>query len=138
MYDPISNTWTQSVSLSGFRLGFCAVASETEEELFIVGGIDQSNERRRVESLNLTSMEWSRLADLNSNRSSLACARLGEGILASGGWGYVDNGDNMSPYVPVRSVEFYDLGSGNVFRRRGVKAKAFVMNFKIPGLISPK
>ena len=100
------------MSLSGFRLGFCAVASENEEELFIVGGIDQNNERKRLESLNLTTMDWTRLADMNANRSSLACARLGDGLLVSGGWGNLDNEDDTAPLAPVRTVEFYDPASG--------------------------
>ena len=88
------------------------MASENEEELFIVGGIDQNNERKRLESLNLTTMDWTRLADMNANRSSLACARLGDGLLVSGGWGNLDNEDDTAPLAPVRTVEFYDPASG--------------------------
>ena len=63
------------------------MASSFQDEIFLVGGIDQKNERKRLESLNLTTMEWTRLTDVNANRSSLACARFGDGLIASGGWG---------------------------------------------------
>ena len=33
-----------------------AVASSFQDEIFLVGGIDQKNERKRLESLNLTTM----------------------------------------------------------------------------------
>ena len=42
IYDPKHDIWTQSVDLSGYRMGFCAAVSESEDELYIVGGIDEN------------------------------------------------------------------------------------------------
>lgn len=100
--------------MTGFRQSFCAVVSNFQDEIFLVGGIDQNNERKRLESLNLTTMEWTRLADMNANRSSLACARLGDGLIASGGWGDLE-GPIDTALAPVRTVEYYDPASGTQF-----------------------
>ena len=114
IYDPSIDEWSQFVTLTGFRQSFCAVVSNFQDEIFLVGGIDQNNERKRLESLNLTTMEWTRLADMNANRSSLACARLGDGLIASGGWGDLE-GPIDTALAPVRTVEYYDPASGTQF-----------------------
>ena len=56
IYDPSMDEWSPSVTLTGFRQSFCAVVSSFQDEIFSVGGIDQKNERKRLESLNLTTM----------------------------------------------------------------------------------
>lgn len=112
VYDPATNTWTQSVALSGFRLGFCAAASPSEEEIFIVGGIDQNGEKKRLESLNLTTMEWKRWPDMFANRSACACASASRGLIVAGGWGN-DVGPNVGNIVPVKTTEFFDFQQGS-------------------------
>merc|ERR1712020_516588 len=112
IYDPVANTRTQSISLTGFRLAFCAVVSPNEDEIFIVGGIDQNGEKKRLESLNLTTMEWTRLPDMQANRSACACASLSSrGLIAAGGWGN-DVGPNVGNIVPVRTAELFDFQTG--------------------------
>ena len=39
VYDPSTDTWTMGPSLTGFRQGFCAVA--TDDAIYISGGFDQ-------------------------------------------------------------------------------------------------
>ena len=54
IYDPSMDEWSPSVT-SG--KSFCTVASSFQDEIFLAGGIDQKNERKRLESLNLTTMD---------------------------------------------------------------------------------
>lgn len=99
------------MQLTGFRLSFCAAVSENEEELYVVGGIDQESKRKRLESLNLSTMEWTRLPDMAANRSSLGCAVYDGTLIAAGGWGN-DVGPNAGSITPVKSVEYYDFAAG--------------------------
>ena len=108
IYDPTKDEWKQGVTLTGFRQSFCAVVSNSEQEIFLVGGIDENNERKRLESLNLSTMKWRRLADMTANRTSLACTRFGEGLMVSGGWGDLE-GPNDIALAPVRTVEYYHI-----------------------------
>ena len=69
-------------------MGFCSLASKAEDQIYLIGGFDDTGNKRRLESLNLDSMEWTRLADLNQNRSMAGCANFkGGSIVVAGGWG---------------------------------------------------
>ena len=69
-------------------MGFCSLASKEEDQIYLIGGFDDTGNKRRLESLNLDSMEWTRLADLNQNRSMAGCANFkGGSIVVAGGWG---------------------------------------------------
>ena len=57
-------------------MGFCSLASKAEDQIYLIGGFDDTGNKRRLESLNLDSMEWTRLADLNQNRSMAGCANF--------------------------------------------------------------
>ncbi len=99
--------------MTGFRLGFCAAATSDEESIFVFGGFDQDGFRRRVERLNLTDMTWTRVADMNENRTSLACSSYdlyGSGFVVTGGWGTATIGE----VTPVSSVEIYDVDIGKL------------------------
>ena len=97
--------------MTGFRLSFCAALSSNEEELYLVGGIDQDSHKRRLESLNLNTMQWTRLADMAENRTSCGCATFGNGLIVAGGWGQ-DVGPNVGDIVPIKTAEYFafDLG----------------------------
>lgn len=102
------------MQLTGFRLSFCAAVSENEEELYVVGGIDQESKRKRLESLNFNTMQWTRLPDMAANRTSLGCAVYDGTLIVAGGWGD-DVGPNVGSITPVKSVEYYDFAVGIIF-----------------------
>jgi len=104
IYDPNLDKWTESVKFTGFRMGFCSLASKEEDQIYLIGGFDDTGNKRRLESLNLDSMEWTRLADLNQNRSMAGCANFkGGSIVVAGGWGIVHDQVN-----PVKTAEWYN------------------------------
>lgn len=85
--------------------------SESRGELYIVGGIDQEGGKKRLESLNLATMEWTRLPDMAANRTSCGCATFGNGLLVAGGWGN-DVGPNAGDITPVKTAEYFDFEAG--------------------------
>jgi hypothetical protein len=111
IYDPETDEWTQSVALTGFRLGFCAAA--TEDFIYIFGGFDQDGGKKRTERLDLEKMTWSRMADMAANRTSLACVNYQDGFVVAGGWGESE-GPNAGDVGVVNTVEYYDIAEGIV------------------------
>ena len=87
LYDPSTNTWEPSVELTGFRLGFCTALSQDQRQLYIMGGIDQDARKKRLESLDLETLEWTKLADMSHNRTFSGCSVYGSGLVVGGGWG---------------------------------------------------
>ena len=112
VYDPATDIWSDFVTFTGFRLSFCAVVSETEEELYLVGGVDGNGLKRRLESLNLQTKEWKRLPDMLENRTSCGCGIYGNSLIAVGGWGHA--GPNGSEITAVKTAEFFDFQKGNI------------------------
>lgn len=110
VYDPATDTWSDFVTFTGFRLSFCAVVSETEEELYLVGGVDGNGLKRRLESLNLQTKEWKRLPDMLENRTSCGCGIYGNSLIAVGGWGHA--GPNGGVISAVKTAEFFDFQEG--------------------------
>ena len=84
IYNPKLDMWTQSVQLNSYRIGFCAVVSQNQEELYIVGGIDKNGEKKRLESLNFETMEWTRLGDMYTERSDCACTTFKDDLIVAG------------------------------------------------------
>ena len=117
VYDPATDIWSDFVTFTGFRLSFCAVVSETEEELYLVGGVDGNGLKRRLESLNLQTKEWKRLPDMLENRTSCGCGifdsfNFGNSLIAVGGWGHA--GPNGGEITAVKTAEFFDFQKGNI------------------------
>jgi len=110
VYDPATDTWSDFVAFSGFRLSFCAAVSETEEELYLVGGVDRDGLKRRLEVLNFETKEWTRLPDMSENRTSCGCAIYGDYLVAVGGWGHA--GPNGGQIAAVKTAEYYDFQEG--------------------------
>ena len=84
IYNPKLDMWTQSVQLNSYRVGFCAAVSQNQEELYIVGGIDKNGEKKRLESLNFETMEWTRLGDMYTERSDCACTTFKDDLIVAG------------------------------------------------------
>ena len=84
IYNPKLDMWTQSVQLNSYRIGFCAVVSQNQEELYIVGGIDKNGEKKSLESLNFETMEWTRLGDMYTERSDCACTTFKDDLIVAG------------------------------------------------------
>jgi len=122
VYDPTTDTWSESVTLTGFRLSFCAAVSETEEEIYIVGGIDRNGEKKRLETLNLKTMEWTRLPDMAENRTSCGCAIYGNSLLVAGGWGS-NAGPNTGDIAAVKTAEYFDFELGKWFEFPSMRHK---------------
>lgn len=101
------------MDLTGYRMGFCAVVSKDEDKIYLMGGFDQNGEKKRLESLDLNTMTWERLPDMEHNRSSLACANFRDGFVAAGGWGEA-TGPNVGQIAPVNTIEYFDLNEGRV------------------------
>ena len=71
-------------------MGFCAMASKDGNQLYLIAGYDDGGQKRKLERLNLETLEWTRLADLSQNRSRAGCAHFGNGIVIAGGWGIIN------------------------------------------------
>ena len=71
-------------------MGFCAMASKDGNQLYLIAGYDDGGQKRKLERLNLETLEWTRLADLSQNRSRPGCAHFGNGIVIAGGWGIIN------------------------------------------------
>ena len=63
----------------GTRLDFCAVPWG-RDGLLLVGGYDDMGGQQHVELLNTTTMEWSRMAGLNTPRGLHACTLYKAGL----------------------------------------------------------
>ena len=125
VYDPKTNTWTESIKMTGYRLSFCTRVSKNEKEIYVVGGIDQNGQKKRLEKLDLESMTWSQLPDMANNRSSLGCAIFGNSLIAAGGWGNLNDGPNPEQIAPIKTAEYFDftLGIDNIQRIADVVQK---------------
>ena len=48
------------------------------------GGIDENGEKKRLESLNFETMEWTRLGDMFTERSDCACTTFKDDLIVAG------------------------------------------------------
>ena len=64
----------------------------------------------------LDTMEWTRLANLNQNRSQAGCALYGKDLVIAGGWGLINGPGTggLDQIAPVKTVESYDITSGTL------------------------
>ena len=103
--------WTISdtLDLPGFHEGSCALAYH-DEGIFIAGGWDETNDRKRLQYMDLSDGSLTTLDSMSENRTEPGCALYQNGFVVAGGY----SGDNLIPgdMKPNRKVEYYDVETG--------------------------
>lgn len=91
----------------GFRLDSCALPWK-DDGIMLIGGYDEMGGEQHVELFNTTTLTWSKLANLNTPRSLLACANYQGGVVAGGGWTPNFNDPDYPTQDPTKTDEWYD------------------------------
>lgn len=102
MYDPRSNTWSPFLRMGTRRLQFGVAVMQNK--LIIVGGREGLKTLNSVECFDMTTLNWTTLASMNTHRHGLGVAVLHEGpnspVYAVGGhdgWIYLNSVERWDP-----------------------------------------
>ena len=87
VYNPSTDTWIEGVKFTGYRTGFCSLASKEGDQIYLIGGYDDSGQKRKVESLNLGNIHEPReqINRLIESRTLFRIQYLGPGLNLSQG-----------------------------------------------------